>query len=629
MKDAIKIEINKIIETYFSDRQINLKLESLESPDELISMSIVLLDYNDPSFASLNPQSTILNKIIFEYCSKKIKLNDPKCIEDVDNIFQKFISKIQEENNINLNNPFRPISYGLYGLLLGKLRDSGFDVYSYAVEKNKSDTMYRFNDDFDQGFIFHLLSSNYSQKELFEFCNMSSLLKNNNVFRNLFKEIFRESDELAYNLYKFGASKKEYEQSEFQLRLICKLYNSHSKELFLKIKEILAKNPTNGIHLLAFSQLTEKHISEALNTASNCIDDASTKEQLNNLFYNIAESQNASSLQRESAYKLWVKLLENSDTEFCHQIIHLVSLIDKEKDEIYKFNILVLYLNKTSNFSIVKNFFHQFKNPSYLYKLLSDLYQKTPGRKSNLVRLFSQPVEHLFRVNREESENYILEFFNPVYKLNTLPVDIIMIKHSSPFKVDLLKLETEEIQLAAINKFYYTTSNFDKILPILLQLRKSAFPKVKESLKAHLAELAYQVYGKLLVEWINSIVGKERGLKSFLKTINIAADLHEEERAGKFTVNDLNPFYHEKNLLELYNDLSKENQTKLMQESRDNPSFLMSHFKNSNVVRGNSVRHGDCKSTVTPLGTVSVSSMLDSRVYKNPDLLEFELNNLQ
>lgn len=349
---------------------------------------------------------------------------------------------------------------------------------------------------------------------------------------------------------------------------------------------------------------------------------------MDNLFYFLVGNENATSEQRVKVYNLWGQLLKNADDNLSLQIVNSISLVDKEDDEFIRFNLLIQFLNKTGNFAILKNFFYQFKNPQFVYKLLADQYQLAKGRKSHIVRGLSQPIQHFFRTKPEESEMCILELFDPKYNLNTLPIEVMMLQLSNVFNVDLLKIKAEKTQLAAIKKFFYVTHDFEKLLPSLLTLWKSNFPEVVKSLQTHLSVLAYESYGQSMIDWIKPVF-KGKGSKSFLKPITEAAKAHEEEIKNKFSIKDVNPMYHEKNMYELYAGLAHESQTKAMQESRNDPGFLMSMFKNSIIVRGNSCRVGGCGSKIVPLGTVSVSSTIDTRMYKNPELFEFSQRNIE
>lgn len=627
----MKVEIKSIVESlllqYFADQKIVLEYSHVKEVDTLLDLKIVLPHENDSSLIRINPGSVILNEVVLDQCKSKTNFKSPESLDNVAFIIQEFGDKLKSDLKINKHNPFRPIMNGFYGYLLKMVKDSGIDVYSHAYKKIEVDSVDRFTDDFDQGFIFHLLTAGYSTKEIYNFCQVCTQSENHYIFRNLVQEIFRFPG-LPYELYQFGNKNMELEQCEFQLRLMPKLFDQFPDEILTKTYSIIDHNRSNGIRVLAHCKLSNSQIDKALTTATNHVDDPSIGVQLDNLFYFLVGNENATAGQRVKAYNLWGQLLTNADDKLSLQIINSISLVDNEEDEPFRFNLLIQFLNKTGNFAVLKNFFYQFKSPQFVYKLLSDQYQLAKGRKSHVVRGLSQPLQHFFRTAPEESEKWILELFDPTYKLNTLPIEVMMLQLSNVFNVDLLKIKDEKTQLAAIKKFFYVTLDFEKLLPTLLTLWTSNFPEVVKSLQAHLSVLAYESYGQSMIDWIKPVV-KGKGSKSFLNPIIEAAKAHEEEIKSKFSIKDINPMYHEKNMYELYAGLAHESQTKAMQESRNDPGFLMSMFKNSIIVRGNSCRVGGCGSKIVPLGTVSVSSTIDTRMYKNPELFEFSQRNIE
>lgn len=627
MKTEVKAITNNMLLQYLSDQKSIIDRNNIRDVDDLLKLNVILPHENDLSLVRINFVSELLNEAILDYCKSKISFKSPKSLDDIASVIQEFGDKLKSDLGINNHNPFRPIMNGFYGYLLNMVKDSGIDVYSHAFKKIEVDSVDRFTDDFDQGFIFHLLTAGYSTKEVYTFCQVCTKSENHYIFRNLIQEIFR-FPELAYELYQFGNKNEELEQCEFQLRLMPKLFDQFTEEIFTKIYSIIDDNLQNGIRVLAHCKLSNSQIDKTLTTATKNINEPSIGVQLDNLFYFLAGNENATLEQRIKVYSLWEQLLKNADSNLSSQIINSISLLNKKEDEPFRFNLLIQFLNKTGNFTILRDFFYQFKNPQFVYKLLSDQYQLAKGRKYHIIRGLSEPLQHFFSVASDESEKCILELFNPKYNLKTLPIEVMMLQLSSPFNVDLLKIKEEKTQLAAIKKFFYIEHDFDKLLPSLLTLWKSNFPEVVKSLQYHLAVLTYESYGQLMVDWIKPIV-KGRESKSFLKPIVEAAKTHEENINNKFSIKDINPMYNERNLYELYTGLAHENQTKAMEESRNNPSFLSSMFKNSIIVRGNSFRVGDCGSKVVPLSKISVSSTLDQRIYKNPELFEFSQRNIE
>lgn len=80
----------------------------------------------------------------------------------------------------------------------------------------------------------------------------------------------------------------------------------------------------------------------------------------------------------------------------------------------------------------------------------------------------------------------------------------------NPMQIDLLKLKTEEDQILAITMICKFPHSFDKLLPILIQLKDSKFPKVIENLQMQLSVLVYECYNETLIEWLENLIPKSR-----------------------------------------------------------------------------------------------------------------------
>lgn len=624
-----KNTIRDLITLYFENQTDELQSKNIPTLESLLDSGIILLHKNDTSQVVLNPISQDLNKELLEYCKSIIEYTEPQSVEDVITLVELFINQIKDTFSITNYRTFRPTVDGFTNHLLTQLKNKNIDVYSYACEKVKNNTEDHYEDYFDAGFIFHLLNNDYSIEQIYTFCEICTSPENYIVFRGLMTEILTYKSTLIYQLYQYGNSQQDIEQCEFQLRLIPQLYVSHTEEIFRKIYEIIDKNRKNGIKLLGNTKLTVNHIENAINTAKEFIEDSTIGEELNNLCYSLTINEATLTNQRIEVYQIWITLSKNSDKELCASIVSNASCIKNEEDEYFRYILLVQYLNKSGDLKVLNNFFRYFKDPQYVYKLLGDYYQSTNGRRLHILKeFFERPLRHFFKESKDESERLILDFFNPKYKFGMLPLEIIMSDFSNFFKVDLLKIKDRETQLSAIKKFYFIPYNFDKLIPILIPLWKSPHIEVVKSLQFHLAMLAYESYGKSILEWIEPVV-KGKGATSFLKPIKAAAEDRENELKEKFSIKDINPMNHEKDLYELYMSISHESQTKALENSRNNPSFLMSHFKNSVIVRGNSAKVGGIDSDVVPLGNVSVSMIIDSKLYKNPDLFELQQNNIE
>lgn len=111
---------------------------------------------------------------------------------------------------------------------------------------------------------------------------------------------------------------------------------------------------------------------------------------------------------------------------------------------------------------------------------------------------------------------------------------------------------------------------------------------------------------------------------AFLKPIKQSLELYKEIKELKYKNNDLNPYYNEKSLMDLYYSLENENRAKMMESVRNNPSGISSLFKSTSIIRGNSWKF-EHEENVMPLGKVESQMYIDTRVYKNPELYEYQL----
>lgn len=624
---SLKTSITQLIQEYYKNRQIVQKKSQLRNLEVLQKEHVVVDIVGDDSKVRINPGNSLLCEVLLEECKRKLEFEEPTSIDSALSIVNAFEDVLKEENDLsNSNRPFRQLTDGLAGHLLTLLRSNGVDVMSHALKSMSTKSSDQFIDPFEQAFIYHLLNSEYGTEEIYQFCQSATESQNQYLIRSLLGEINNNHSELLVKLYTYGDSKTDLVLCEFQLRIIPRVFGLMPVEVFDKMITIISTHPDVGLRLLSQSNLSTEQTKTAIEHSERLINERQLGYQHSNLFYSIASGNVASFEQRKQVYALWYHLMTNADDKLRESIISDVGMVDKNEDEEMKFGILVNYLALTGNFKVVSDFFYQFKSPRFLYKMLSDAWQQTEGRKTHILKMFNDPIRHFFRSNPSESERWILEFFDPKYQLGTLPIDIIMLDHPDIFQVDLTKLEDEQVLLGAIHKFYYVTIQFDTLLPMLLELRNSKYPKVVESLQQHLAFLVIESYGEDLLNWIVNIIGNKE--KKFLKPIREAVKADKKISEKKRSTRELNPYFNEKNNIEQYESLAHENRTQAMSEARNSPGFLASFFKNTIIIRGNSTQHGDCNSEVRPLGHIRSAVSVDSRIYKNPDLLEFQMRNI-
>lgn len=246
------------------------------------------------------------------------------------------------------------------------------------------------------------------------------------------------------------------------------------------------------------------------------------------------------------------------------------------------------------------------------------------GWNRNYISIFEQPLSHFWSTSREKTEDFIISLISTKQKTGLLPIEIIMTGRENPMQIDLLRLKDEEDQVLAIAMICNYPHSFDKLLPILIRLKDSKFPKVIENLQMQLSILVCECYNEILIEWLENLIPKS-GIKiSFLKPIKQSLELYKEIKELKHKNNDLNPYYNEKSYIDFYYKLENENNAKMMESVRNNPSGLSSLFKNTSIIRGNSWKF-EHEDNVMPLGKVETQMYIDTRVYKNPELYEYQL----
>lgn len=619
-------ELDQLIDHVLVNKTSVIFKNVLVSLEELLKNKVVTKINDDDERVRLNPTSLKLAERLIIKQFENIDLTPSSVQEAIEsvNVFKEFICGEFAFNNNN--GTLRELMLSLTALHFSKLKEKGIDILAIVKEQidNKE---YRDYQIFDAFFI-HLINDNYDIGVVYQYCQECAISNDGRISRVLSVLNNFRPDEIV-QLYEYGISKEEFYCCEFQLRIILLAFLLEGGEVLTDIDQIYERFPGKGLKLLSRLSLSSKDIDRTILLSEKVINDFAIVDDQNEFLFSIAQNEFSSQYQRKQLYGLWNHLMKNTDNERRKSIIKNIGLIESAEDEKYKYIMLVNYLNLTEDFSIVSSFLQNFETPNCLYEMLGNLYQKAEGRKNSLLNVFRSALVHFFRKDPITSELLILKFFDSQYGLGTLPIDIMTLDLPEVFPVDLLKLETEDLQIGSIRKFEFVTFGFDKMVPILLKLRSSKFPNVVLELQNLLSGLAFEVYGDLMISWVEQYIGKDKKSKAFLKPIIDAVEKRKLLMEKKMSIADLNPIRNETNLVELYHSLQKEAQDKSFSKARSKPGFLMSLMKNTSIVRGNAWRHGDCDSKVSGLTNVSTGFVIDSRIYKNPDLFEFQIKNFE
>src|SRR5690606_17831368 len=181
-------------------------------------------------------------------------------------------------------------------------------------------------------------------------------------------------------------------------------------------------------------------------------------------------------------------------------------------------------------------------------------------------------------------------------------------------------------QLNAINGFCKHPIFFERLLPLLLPLRKSRSKRIKECLISQLSILIKEAYGKPLYELISSQVSKSKTDTQFITRIGTALDDYLEDKKEREAISEFNPYFNEKELMNLYYGLQNESQSRARKDASKGSMFT-ELATTKIIVRGNSWKFGD--NEISPLEKVSISAMVDKRAYIDPEVFENSLNNFE
>ena len=145
-------------------------------------------------------------------------------------------------------------------------------------------------------------------------------------------------------------------------------------------------------------------------------------------------------------------------------------------------------------------------------------------------------------------------------------------------------------------------------------------------MQEELSDKVFYAYHDTIYELILKEIGESSEDKEFMKPITEALNDYKELKKLKESIKDIDPFENEYELIQLYFRLEREEQAKMMNKIKEGEGSFLHFAKSTTIVRGNSWKIGDRE--VTPLGKVEAQMLVDRSSYLNPDLYEFNLDNI-
>jgi hypothetical protein len=239
------------------------------------------------------------------------------------------------------------------------------------------------------------------------------------------------------------------------------------------------------------------------------------------------------------------------------------------------------------------------------------------------MELFKDPLSTQFYVNRAESEKELLKLLtDDIAIIRFGGIQVLLSNNGSPYIVNFLVLNEEE-QLRIIESLLTLPMiSVEELMPLVLPLRNSEFEPVKILLKNQLAELI-EAYDFNLIELVqknldlNNIIDKE-----LLESLEKSYSIYNEENKLRNSIKEFNPLDNELEFVELFYRLELEKQAEHIEKAQAK-SFMTYIAKTMHIIRGSGFNTEE-NGTISMMGTVGISRLVDQRYSINPDQYEWK-----
>jgi hypothetical protein len=605
------------------------KYELSEIPDHvvLLDQGVLKIVEKDLQHFEINLDSFLFNEVLLDIAETELKRKLPDNIADALLFMDDFENYLKNKYHVDaLSREYSNLINGLKAFTLTILNNQ-LSVYDFYFELIKDKKQKRTDSSvFIDLYFQFLIISNSSEEIILKSCieyNNNEKYPSNYTY-NFLRSLGKNHSTPAKQLAEFGIKNDFQKYSVFIPNLLIGLYNAGHNDTFDYTILIFEKDPITALKAFSGYNISNgleiKQLFELLNKIEPITVELVNLKSV--LFCNFIGNDNASAQIKENCIKELVKLLKSEEHKKADSAFQNIQY-NLDNYEYEKYYLLNVYLNNTKNFSVFNYFFHNFKNPQYLFDILIKRYDASGFRGS--IDLFKNALNHFLDTHKEETEEQILDLFN-YRKYSLLAVKIILSDRSGVYRVDLLKLSKQEAQLFAIDSICNYPHSIDDLLPLLLKLKESNFKEVKDYLQTKLAELIFEVYHELLLNLIKKNLTNSKKDKDFLIPLQKAFDEYSKMREFKSKTKDLDPKENERNLMDLYYRLEHENQAQMMKNTDKTENSFLSMIKNTTIVRGRAWKNDDSEA-ILPLGYIESSMMIDIRAYKNPTVYEQNLEN--
>lgn len=612
--------ITDFLDYYFKGPKKEYSKNEIPQHKTLIKSGVLYENNLDKDILVINNLSKdLLNAVL---TIAEIKTNKKLPID-----LSKAFAFIQEFENI-LREEYKPPFHNSYDLITKKFRPYVISVL-YQQGVSVKDFLLSLNNEerenhlftFERSFFDFLPTSNYSEKEIFEICNqINTKFAEHDVILFL-RNSFAQGTKFGNKLLKYAL--KNNIKMRFISDLLIGAYNSRNLSNIDEIIDLKEKNLIECLFVLGRLDFNnELDVEKAFALIENVeLENVEIARNQSYLFRNIVENEFTTDVIRQKSFKLYVNFIENGTDNIRECVFQDIHFIENHEDEKYK--LLHHYLSKGGNFGVIKNFFYNINNPRYVFDLMMRLFNTNPNFRFS-IDLFEDGIIHAWNTNTLQTEEQILNLFKQHPAFGILALKVILCSHFNILFVDLSKLEKSDYQINAINNVCKYPHSFDSILPLILPLRNSKFKEVREHLQNLLAEKVFLSYHDIIHNQIKDAVGTSKKDKEFLLPITKALNDYHTLKKLKESINDLNPYENERNLMDLYYRLEHEEQAKAMKRVDKGKGTFLESIKSNIIVRGNSFRFDEGEPT--PLAKIESIMLIDGISYLNPDLYENNLN---
>lgn len=614
--------VYQIIDIYFKSRKTEINRTLFHDLSTLIEKDLIIPNNNKT--IEININSIIFKETLLEYIEINRKAKIPNDIKSAFKLIDKFeISKKKEFGYEDIYNAYSPIidsvkSYIFYHFHNQNIINS-IDFFKSLSKKEQYH--------YDKYLFDTLLFIDITTEELY---NILSISKSNDTITRVPDFCFKlgkNKPQLTLSLYDYALPKNDTNDIYILSNLLIGLFESDAEKAFSKATELIPINPLAAYFTLGrFNYTDEKYIKKCFSLSTEVDkENLDSLLQLPYLYKSLIENANTPAKIKEKCFSKMKELFSIENVQLRNLIFMDCRFIKGYEEERYRL-LIETFLSKSKDyFKEVSSYLHNFTNSDYFFHLFAFLYNIQYQKLGSLidVEIFTNALSHFWKTDKNKTEAHLLFLLShDLPHLRIGAVDLIRSKHSGLYDVNVLELHSETEQLRALEAiFFQSFYSIDKLLPLILRFKHSAFENVVTFLIANLSDLILNSYHDYLFEKVNESINDVE----FMAKVRLSLDKYHRIKEIKSTINDLDPRHNEHDWMNLYYSLDKEEQHKLIRKINNSDNSFFSTIKQTTIVRGHSWQIGD--NEISPLGHFEHSFSLDMRMYLNPDIFDYIHNN--